>query len=258
MDLQLQGKVAIVGGASQGIGFAIASYLAAEGAALVISARKEEPLAKAAAALRERTGAAVHCVPADIRKADDIETVVASAADRFGGIDIAVNNDGAPPIGPIESFDDEAWQKAVNQNLLSVVRMVRCVVPYMRRRGGGAIVNIAAVSAIQPLPNLGLSAATWAAVIGYAKTASIELGADGIRVNTICPGFIETERAKKFFAAAPDPAAAREASTNEGVLGRLGTPDDVATLATFLASPRAAFVTGTTIQVDGGMYKGLK
>ena len=119
---------------------------------------------------------------------------MAEATDRFGALHILVNNDGAPPLGRLLDFDDEAWHKAIEQNLMSVVRLVRAAVPHIRKAGGGSILNIAALSMLQPMPEFGLSVSTWAAVMGFAKTASIEFGPDGITINTICPGLIETPR----------------------------------------------------------------
>lgn len=259
MDLQLEGKTAIVGGASQGIGLGIARALAAEGARVVISGRREERLKAAADRLRQETGAAILCVAADVRKNDDCERVVSAAVAEFGAVDILVNNDGAPPIGTIETFDDTAWEKAFEQNILSVVRMVRQCVPHMRRRGGGSIVNIAAVSAIQPAEGYALSASTWAGILAYAKTLSIELGPSGITVNTILPGFIDTPRLQKVLLQPGDgEAAARDALRAQNALGRIGSVEDVAALAVLLASPRGSFITGTATQVDGGMVKALR
>lgn len=259
MNLQLKGKVAIVGGGSQGIGLGIARTLAAEGASVVITARREEDLKRAAHEIHEMTGNQVTWIPADCRKAEDCERVATTVRAVHGGIDVLVNNDGAPPVGPLLSFDDAAWHRAVEQNLMYPVRMVRQVAESMRERGGGSILNITAISAIQPIRDLGLSVATWGGVIGYAKTLSMELAEFGINVNTICPGYIDTSRLRKVFAAGDEPdESVRTRLLQDVPLGRVGTVDDIAGLAALLVSPRGAYITGAAIQVDGGLLRGVR
>lgn len=259
MNLELNGKVAIVGGASKGIGYGIARMLAAEGATVAITARREAELDAAAAELREETGATILSIAADCRRAEDCRRVAATVQKELGGIDILVNNDGAPPLGDALSFDDAAWTKAVEQNLMYVVRMVREVVPSMRARGGGSILNIAAISAIQPIPGFALSVATWSGVIGYAKTLSLEVAKDGINVNTVCPGYIDTSRLRKVFAAGSETAEVVQARLKTEIpLGRIGTVDDIANLVALLVSPKGAYITGTAIQVDGGLLRATR
>jgi len=183
--------------------------------------------------------------------------VIEKAAAHFGGLDIVVNNDGAPPLGAISSFDDAAWQKAVEQNLMYAIRMSRGALPHLQRRGGGSILNITAISAIQPIAGFGLSVATWAGVIGFAKTLSLEAAPMNISVNTICPGYIETKRLEKVFTG-DDPQAMRRKLVSEIPLGRIGTVADVANLVAYLVSPLGRYVTGTTIQVDGGLLRALR
>jgi 3-oxoacyl-[acyl-carrier protein] reductase len=259
MNLELTGKVAIVGGASAGIGFGIASTLAAEGAHVVITARREAELQEAARRIRESSGQPVTAIAADCRRSEDCTLVAERVKAELGGVDILVNNDGAPPVGPVTSFDDAAWSRAVEQNLMYPVRMVREVVPSMRERGGGSILNITAISAIQPIRDLGLSVATWAGVIGYAKTLSLELARDRINVNTICPGFIDTSRLRKVFAAGDEGADTVHARLADKVpMGRVGTVEDIAAIVALLVSPRGAYITGTAIQVDGGLYGAVR
>jgi 3-oxoacyl-[acyl-carrier protein] reductase len=255
MDLGLKGRVALINGASQGIGYGIARTLAAEGARVAVAARREPALLAAAERLREETGGEIVALQGDIRRGEDCERLVAQTAERFGTLQILVNNDGAPPLGPLIEFDDEAWRKAVEQNLMSVVRLVRATVPYMKKAGGGSILNIAALSMLQPMPGFGLSVATWAGVMGFAKTASIELGRDGITINTICPGLIETPRLQKVTEQSGQ--AMREIAA-EIPVGRIGSVEDVAALVALLVSPRGAYITGTTIQVDGGSLRAIR
>ena len=264
MDLGLKGKVAIIGGASMGIGFGIARTLAAEGAHVVVTARREAGLMKAAEMLRAEaamtgSGAQVHAIAADCRRAEDCIRVVVETVARFGGIDVLVNNDGAPPLGDITSFDDTAWAKAVEQNLMYVVRMTRAVVPHLRARGGGGILNMTAISAIQPIAGFGLSVATWGGVIGFAKTLSIEVARDNINVNTICPGYIETTRLEKVFAAdGADPKVMRTKLEADIPMGRIGSVDDISAMVALLVSPRGRYTTGTAIQVDGGLLRATR
>ena len=259
MDLNLKDKIAIVGGASQGIGFGIARALAAEGVKIAISARREKLLREACEKIRAETGVEPLSVPADCRRAEDCAEVVTKTTAHYGGLDILVNNDGAPPLGDLIGFDDAAWQQAIERNLMYVVRMCRAAVPRMKARGGGSVLNITAISAIQPIAGFGLSVATWDAVIGYAKTLSLELGPFGINVNTICPGYIETERLQKVFAAGgEDTNAMRTKLANEIAMKRIGTVEDIANLVAFLVSPRGNYITGTAIQVDGGLFRGLR
>jgi 3-oxoacyl-[acyl-carrier protein] reductase len=259
MDLHLKDRVAIVGGASQGIGRGIARLLAAEGVKVVITARREAELAAAAEQIGDEIGAQVLPVQADCRRAEDCVRVITATQERFGGIDILVNNDGAPPLGELESFDDTAWAKAIEQNLLYVVRMTRGALPIMRARGAGSIVNITAISAIQPIAGFGLSVATWAGVIGYAKTLSLEVARHKITVNTICPGYIDTGRLRKVFAASgEDPDFMRRDLIAQVPLGRIGTVDDIASLVALLVSPRGSYITGAAIQVDGGLLRSVR
>lgn len=258
MDLKLKGKIAIVGGASMGIGFGMARTLAEEGARVVMTARREPALREAAEKLRAG-GAEVLPVQADCRRAEDCKRVVETVAAEWGGVDILVNNDGAPPLGDIMTLDDVAWQKAIEQNLMYVVRMVREVVPHMIKRGGGSVLNITAISAIQPYAGFGLSVASWGGVIGYAKTLSLELGKSGINVNTICPGYIETTRLEKVFAAGGEnPNEVRNDLTAQVPMGRIGSVDDIASLVALLVSARGNYITGTTIQVDGGLLRHVR
>lgn len=261
MDLALKGRVAITGGASQGIGYAIARLLAGEGASVALVARRTDPLEAAAATLRAETGAQVLTVAADIRQAEDCTRIVESVEREYGRVDVLVNNDGAPPLGLLADFDDAAWEKAVQQNLMSVVRLCRLAVPIMRRNAFGRIVNITALSAIQPIARFGLSVSTWAGVIGYAKTLSLELAADQITINTICPGRIATGRLAKVFGAANQGEAADEEMLarikREIPMQRVGQPDEIAGLVGFLASPYGGYITGSTFHVDGGRRSSL-
>ena len=263
MDLSIEGRVAVVGGASQGIGFAIARLLAAEGTDVAIVARRAPALAEAAARIRHETGRRVLEIPADIRVAADCERIIDAAGEAYGRIDILVNNDGAPPLGLLQDFDDTAWHKAVEQNLMSVVRLSRRALPLMRRNGYGRIVNITALSAIQPIARFGLSVATWAGVIGFAKTLSLELAGEGITVNTICPGRIATGRLAKVFGTGGDAPADADAAAAEQAemlarirreipMGRVGDPDEIAGLVAVLTSRWAGYMTGATLHVDGG------
>ncbi len=259
MNLELQGKVAIVGGASQGIGYGIARMLASEGATVAMTARREADLQAAAERVRSETGAKILPIQADCRRSEDCARVAQTAKAELGGIDILVNNDGAPPLGPALSFDDAAWQKAVEQNLLYVVRMVREAVPAMQERGGGSILNITAISAIQPIAGFGLSVATWSGVIGYAKTLSLELAPFGINVNTICPGYIDTTRLRKVFASGSEPVeVVQDRLKQEIPLRRIGSVDDIAHLVALLVSPKGSYITGTAIQVDGGLLRSVR
>jgi 3-oxoacyl-[acyl-carrier protein] reductase len=259
MDLRLKGKIAIVGGASMGIGYGIARTLAEEGARLAITARREPGLSEAAETLRRATGVQVLPITADCRRAEDCARVAETSVRELGGVDILVNNDGAPPLGDLASFDDTAWAKAVEQNLMYVVRMTRAVIPQMKAGGGGSVLNITAISAIQPIAGFGLSVATWGGVIGFAKTLSLEVARDNINVNTICPGYIETQRLEKVFAAGgEDPLLVRRKLETEVPMGRIGSVEDIAGIVALLVSPRGRYITGTAIQVDGGLLRGVR
>ena len=260
MDLSLKGKIAVVGGASQGIGYAIAHLLASEGASVAMVARKQEPLQDACNRITEETGAITFAIPADIRKAADCENITHAALERFGRIDLLINNDGAPPLGEIQSFDDIAWHKAVEQNLMSVVRLTRGALPSMQKNGWGRIVNITALSAIQPIARFGLSVATWAGVIGYSKTLSLEIANQGITINTICPGRIATGRLGTVFGAGTPGQIDQDQlaqMTKQIPMGRIGDPDEIAGLVAFLCSPWAGYISGSVQHVDGGRHASL-
>ncbi|MES3000906.1 MAG: SDR family oxidoreductase [Pseudomonadota bacterium] len=261
MDLQLKNKFAVVGGASQGLGYAIAERLAQEGAAVAMVARHLEPLQEACATIREKTGAVTVAIQADIRKADDCARILAESVAAFGRIDILVNNDGAPPLGELEEFDDVAWDKAVQQNLMSVVRLSRGAVPYMKQAGMGRIINVTALTVLQPLPRFGLSASTWAGVLAYAKTLSLETGRHGVTVNSICPGRFATGRVARSLAgggaaAKLTPEQMTELS-KDFPIPRLGDPPELAALVAFLCSPWAGYITGHVFHVDGGRRASL-
>ena len=251
MDLGLEGKIAIVNGASQGIGYAIAGTLAAEGARVAMSGRRAPALDTARDALTRETGGELLAIPGDIRRAEDCERIIAGTVAHFGGLDILVNNDGAPPLGQFLDFDDDAWRRAVDRNLMSVVRCIRAAAPHMKTRGAGSIVNITALSAIQPIAGFGLSVATWAGVIGLAKTLSRELAPE-ITINTLAPGLIDTPRLRLV---AEQSADEMSELIRDIPLGRLGDADEVAAAVAFLVSPRGRYITGTTLAVDGGLSR---
>jgi 3-oxoacyl-[acyl-carrier protein] reductase len=257
MDMGLEGKAALVGGASKGIGRATALALAREGCAVAICARNQDTLDQARDDIRNATQAKVLSLICDMSRHEDIKAAVAAAAEAFGRLDIVVNNAGGPPTGTFETLDERFWQHAIDQNLLSAVRTVREALPHLRRSGSGRVINITSVTVKQPIDGLMLSNATRLAVVGMAKTLSRELAAEGITVNNVCPGNIATER---LISLIEERARGQGATLEEAIaleegrvpMGFLGDPEDVANLIVFLASDKARYITGTTIQVDGG------
>ena len=262
MDLQLKGRVALVAGASKGLGFAVARALAAEGARVSISSRDEKAIADAAARIERETGVAVLSATVDVRSGDAIRTWVNTTADRLGGIDALMTNSGGPPAGAAVSFDDGAWQDAAELLLFSAIRMVRAAVPHMQARGGGAILMSTSSSVKEPIQNLGLSTVLRASVSALAKTLAIELAPSSIRVNQIIPGRIDTDRVRHLDQVnahkqgiSPEEAKARSISAIP--LGRYGEADEFGTVAAFLLSPAASYMTGATVQVDGGAIRSV-
>jgi 3-oxoacyl-[acyl-carrier protein] reductase len=262
MDLGIKDKTAIVCGASRGLGYASARELAAEGARVVICAREEKNIREAASRITQETGSQAIPVAADVSQAEDVSRVVGAALDTFGSVDILVNNAGGPPPGPFENHDDRAWLAAFELNLLSAVRFSRAVIDPMRDSGGGRIVNITSVAVKQPVDNLILSNSVRAGVVGLAKTLSKELAPHGILVNNVCPGFILTDRSVSIVKGrAESEGKSYDETLSEltaGIpLARIGEPAELAALVAFLCSARASYITGATIQVDGGLCKAL-
>ncbi|HEU5381475.1 MAG TPA: SDR family oxidoreductase [Ktedonobacteraceae bacterium] len=263
MDLGLTGKFALVAAASKGLGRASAAALAAEGADVVITSRNRETLEQTAQEIRQASNRRVLAYPADLRNLEEIEALVARVVEEFGGVDILVNNAGGPPSGTFEEISDEQWQAAFDLTFLSAVRLIRTVLPSMKQRQGGRIIHIVSSSVKQPIEGLLLSNALRPGVVGLAKTLSVELAPYHITVNNVCPGRILTDRLRQGSGIRS--RVARGMSEEEALqelardipLGRIGQPEELGALVAFLASQKASYITGTTIQVDGGLIQSL-
>ncbi|SMC19567.1 3-oxoacyl-[acyl-carrier protein] reductase [Desulfacinum hydrothermale DSM 13146] len=262
MDLGLRGKVAFVAGASQGLGKAVAMELCREGARVAICGLDDPELPKAVEEIREATGAEIIGVPADVTQAEEAKGFIRKGLEHFGTVDILVNNAGGPPSRTFLEVDDEMWFQGIRLNLMSTIRMTREAVPVMMEKKWGRIINMTSISVKQPIDGLILSNTVRSGVVGLAKTLSNELAPYNITVNNVCPGYTLTERVRSLAAV----TAEKEGTTPEEVIarwqstipmGRLGTPEEFAALVTFLASERAGYITGASIQIDGGWYKGV-
>ncbi len=254
-------RVALICAASKGLGRASAEALARDGFKVAICARGEAALTQTAGAIRAAGGDVLPLV-ADLSKIDDVERVIAATGERFGGLDVLVTNTGGPPSGPFMAIDEQTWLNAIDSLLLSVVRLCRAAIPHMQARGGGRIINITSISVKQPIEGLVLSNALRSAVTSLAKTLSVELAPQNILVNCVAPGYTRTDRVIELS----QQAAAREGTTADVIdkrtmakipLGRMGEPKEFGEVVAFLASPAASYVTGVTIQVDGGWTRGL-
>lgn len=262
MDLQLKGKVAIVGGASKGLGRACAQVLAEEGANVVLCSRSRSDLDRAAAEIRETTGADPLVHAGDLDREAVIRGLVAATIERYARLDILVSNSGGPPLAYAQTATEEQWATAVQRSLLFFARMARESLPHLKASGTGRIINILASTVYQPIPNLALSGATRMGVVAYAKSLADEVGRDGVLVNNVCPGSILSERmlsnvtARAKEKGMPLEAALAERAA-ETALGRIGEPRELANLVAFLASPCASYITGTTMRVDGGLVRSV-
>jgi 3-oxoacyl-[acyl-carrier protein] reductase len=262
MDLGLKGKRALVTGASRGLGYAIALILGEEGCQLVINSRNPTGIEAAAEKLRKACGAMVIPLPGDVADPALPGWLVEEAISRLGGLDLLVTNSGGPPSGKFESFEDAAWQQAIETNLMAHVRLIRAALPALAQSATASVLTITSYAVKQPIPNLVLSNSVRAATVGLTKSLALELGPQGIRVNSILPGWTTTERVNELMAAraktkgtTTEEEIAKQAM--ESALGRMATPQELAKAAVFLLSPAASYLTGVMLSVDGGAYKGL-
>ena len=262
MNLGLDDKIALVTAASRGLGKAVALRLAQEGAHVVICARDEDHLSRAAAEIEVKTGRPSLALPADVSDPATADVLVEATMKRFGRIDVLVTNAGGPPPGQFLDLTLADWEAAAQLTLMSTVRLCYAIVPVMKEQGEGAILAMTSITVKQPLPNLILSNSLRLGVIGLVKTLADELAPFGIRVNAICPGWTRTARVDQLLhdrakrnSTTPEEEAAKIGASIP--LGRMGTPEEFAAAAAFLVSPAASYITGVSLLVDGGMYRGV-
>lgn len=262
MDLKLQNRVALVAGGSLGLGRAVALQLAKEGAKVAICALDDPNLLEAAEIIRKETGQAVFAIPADLTDAEQARRFVRNSIDHYGTVDILINNAGGPPSVKFEEIDDDLWYFGVRLNLMSTILMTREAVPVMKAKKWGRIINMTSIAVKQPIDGLILSNTVRSGVIGFAKSLSNELAPFNITVNSVCPGYTLTERVRSLSVVVAQkqnttPEAVIKKWESEIPMGRLGKPEEFATLVTYLASEGAGYITGAAIQIDGGWYKGI-
>lgn len=262
MDLGLKGKVAFIAGGSQGLGRAVAMDMCREGARIAICALDDPELPAAVEEVKAATGGEIIGIPADVTDAEQARNFIRKGIEHYGTVDILINNAGGPPSKTFLEIDDDLWYFGVRLNLMSTIIMTREVVPVMTEKRWGRIINMTSVAVKQPIDGLILSNTVRSGVIGMAKTLSNELAPYNITINNVCPGYTLTDRVRKLA----DFLAEKEGVTPEDIykrwessipMGRLGTPEEFAALVTFLASERASYITGASIQIDGGYYKGI-
>ncbi|HEV8399875.1 MAG TPA: SDR family oxidoreductase [Gemmatimonadales bacterium] len=254
MDLGLSKRVALVCGSTRGIGRAVAKSLAREGARVAVNGRNREATQTAAEELARETGADVAPYPGDVTVPSVAETRVQGVAHDFGRLDVLFCNAGGPPAAPFKDQPADAWQRALELNLLSTINLCRAAVPIMRKAQWGRIICLVSVAAKQPLPGLILSTTARAGVLGFAKALADEVAVDGITVNCICPGFIATERVDELTRTKPEMMKQMLAQIPAG---RIGNPSELAAAVTFLASESASYITGAVLQVDGGFTRSI-
>ncbi|MBC7876277.1 MAG: SDR family oxidoreductase [Anaerolineales bacterium] len=262
MDLKLKNKRALVTGSSSGLGYAAALALAKEGCKVAINGRDEAKIKNIAEKIQKETGTEAVGLAGDVSQLEVPEKLIQQTVEAFGGLDILITNTGGPTPGSIDSLDEAAWQKGIDLCLMAHVRLIKAALPYLRKSESASILTVTSLSVKQPIANLLISNSVRSATIGLTKSLALELGKEGIRVNSILPGWTETEHAVDLIAA----RAVKNNSTLEeelrkqtemSPLGRLGQPEEFANAAAFLVSPAASYITGVMLNVDGGMYKGI-
>ena len=262
MDFGLKDKVAVIGGASKGLGRACAEVLAEEGMKLVICSRSQASIDEAAAAIKKNTGVEVLAFAGDLDQHATIKELFAATLKKFDRVDVLISNSGGPPLAKAVDATEEQWAVAVQRSLLFFARMAREALPPMRAQKFGRIINILASTIYQPIPNLALSGATRMGVVAYAKSLADEVGRDGILVNNIAPGSLLSERMLGNVQARAKELGitlekALEERAKETAVGRIGEPRELANLAAFLASGKSSYITGATIRVDGGLVRSV-
>lgn len=262
MDLQLQGKTALVTGASRGLGFATALGLAREGCNVAINSRSDDHIRKAADEIQQLTGVDVFPIAEDVTDLHAADKLIPETLRKFGRLDLLVTNSGGPPPGPFESFDETTWRNAIELSFMSHVRLIRKALPALRESDSASVLTVTSVSVKQPIENLILSNSIRAATVGLTKSLALELGHDNIRFNSILPSWTETERVAELMTNRAEMnntsvEEEMEKKSGEVALGRMATPEEFANVAVFLLSPAASYLTGVMLTVDGGGYKGL-
>jgi len=262
MDLGISGKRAFVTGASQGIGRAIAEALAAEGVKVIISSRNRDKCAEQALNIAQKYNTEAHGISCDLSNSEDIERAVNMVQDLYGGVDILVNNTGGPPFGAISKVDVKTWREQFESMVLSVFRLTDLILPGMRAQNWGRVIIVSSTGVVEPIPELGISNTLRVSLANWAKTLSYEIAKNNITINMLMPGRIGTERLENLYKMNMERTGKTIEQVKKDVasvipIGRVGRPEEFASLAVFLASENASYITGTATPIDGGLTRSI-